>query len=144
MARDAGIPRDKISVHGTYYDTAQQNLDAVVNPYGNPAVSFYSSPASPLKSNAPFMQAVHTAVANFGATGYGYGEFNFHTTNYSTWHSWCRDALYGDPDCVYQTLYNYDSLYGKPSVEQAVLDAMALYPATNSSAMSLTNGATRQ
>ena len=34
-----------------------------------------------------------------------------------------------DPDCVFQALYNYDSMQGKPTVEQAMLAAMALYSA---------------
>lgn len=129
MVFDAGLPRDKISVHGTLYNTSQQNMDALVNRYANPAVSFYGSSTSPLKSNPAWLQAVRTAEAKYAATGYGYGELNLFTTNYHTWHSWFQNALHDDPDCVYQTLYNYDSMYGKPSVERALLDAMALYPA---------------
>jgi hypothetical protein len=126
-ALDAGIPRDRISVHGTSYGTYQQDMDALVNPYGNPGVSFYGSNSSPLKSNTALMQAVHAAKTSYGATGYVYGEFNLFTTNYSTWYGWFQNALHDDPDCVYQALYNYDSMYGIPSVEQAMLDAMGLY-----------------
>ena len=126
-ALDAGIPRDRISVHGTFYGTYQQDMDALVNPYGNPGVSFYGSSSSPLKSNTALMQAVHAAKTSYGATGYVYGEFNLFTTNYSTWYGWFQNALHDDPDCVYQALYNYDSMYGIPSVEQAMLDAMGLY-----------------
>ena len=112
---------------GLTYSTYQQNLDALVNPYGNPGVSFYGSSGNPLKSNTSLIMPVHYAEANYGASGYGYGEFNLFTTNYNTWYSWFRSALHDDPDCVYQALYNYDSMYGQPTVEQAMLDAMALY-----------------
>jgi hypothetical protein len=105
----------------------------LVNPYGNPAVSFYGSSSAPLKSNAAFTQAVHAAKADFGATGYAYGEFNLFTTNYSTWYAWFQNALHDDPDCMYQALYNYGSMCGKPSVEQAMLDAMSLYPTSTPS-----------
>jgi autotransporter-associated beta strand protein len=131
LAYDAGIPREKISVHGTFYDTAQENVDALVNLYGDPAVSFYGNCNSPLKGNTALMQAVQTAKASYGATGYGYGEFNLGTQDYNNWLAWFKNALHDDPDCTYQSIYNYDTMYGhaQPAVEQAMLDAMALYPA---------------
>ncbi|MDE3067438.1 MAG: hypothetical protein KGJ60_07780 [Verrucomicrobiota bacterium] len=97
-------------------------METLVNPYAHPGVSFYGSSRSPLASNATFIRAVHTAEAKFGATGYGYGECNLFTTDYNTWYSWFTNALLGDSNRVYQALYNYDSMCGKPSVEQALLD----------------------
>ena len=129
MACDAGLPREKISVHGTFYGTTQEDVDALVNPYGNPGASFYGSSGSPLKSNTALMQAVQTAKSSYGASGYAYGEFNLFTTDYNTWYSWFRSALHDDQDCVYQALYNFDTMHGQAGVEQAMLDAMALYPA---------------
>ncbi len=131
LAYDAGIPREKISVHGTFYATAQENVDALVNPYGDPAVSFYGNCNSPLKDNSALIQAVQTAKASYGATGYGYAEFNLGTQDYNIWLAWLKNALHDDPDCTYQSIYNYDTMYGhaQPAVEQAMLDAMALYPA---------------
>ncbi|MEI6676146.1 MAG: hypothetical protein WCO57_13320, partial [Verrucomicrobiota bacterium] len=131
MAYDAGIPRDRISVHGTCYDTAQEDIDALVNPYGDPAVSYYGDSNSPMKDNAALIQAVQTAKTSYGATGYGYGEFNLWGQDYNTWLAWFKNALHDDPDCTYQAIYNYDTMYGhtQPAVEQAMLDAMALYPA---------------
>ncbi|MEI6676873.1 MAG: hypothetical protein WCO57_17010, partial [Verrucomicrobiota bacterium] len=129
MAYDAGIPRAKISVHGTFYGTTQEDLDALVNPYGDPGVSFYGSPGSPLKDNAALMQAVQTAKASDGATGYCYGELNLFTTDYNTWFAWFKNALLDAPDCIYQALYNFDSVQQIAPVENALLDAMALYPA---------------
>jgi autotransporter-associated beta strand protein len=130
LAYDAGIPREKISVHGTFYGTAQENVDALVNLYGDPAVSFYGNCNSPLKGNTALMQAVQTAKASYGATGYGYGEFNLGTQDYNSWFTWFKNALHDDLDCTYQSIYNYDTMYGhtQPAVEQAMLDAMALYP----------------
>ena len=126
LAVDAGIPRDKVSVHGTTYGTYQQDMDALVNSNGNPGASWYGGDS--LKSNTAFSQAVQTAKASYGATGYGYGEFNLFTSDYNTWYSWLQNTLHGDPDCVYQALYNFDTMKDVSSVEQAMLDAMALYP----------------
>jgi len=129
LAADAGIPRDKISVHGTVSGVAEENADALVNPYGIPGVSFYGSSTNLLRLNKPFMQAVRLAETNYAASGYGCGEFNLFTTNYATWYTWFQNALHDDADCMYQALYNYDSMYGVPSVEQAMLDVMSLHPA---------------
>jgi hypothetical protein len=123
MAFRAGIPKNKIFDHGTFYTNCQQNVDALVNPFANPGVSFYGDSAKPLNFDPAFMGALQMARTNHGATGYCYGEFNLFTTNYETWSSWLARSLLNDSNCVYQSLYNYDSLYGKPSVERALLQA---------------------
>ncbi|MBM4080218.1 MAG: hypothetical protein FJ278_11010 [Planctomycetes bacterium] len=127
IAYSSGIPRSKIFLHSIAQGVDEYNMDELVNPYGNPGASFYGKTS--LKANASFMRAVQIAKARHGATGYCYGEFNLNTTDYTRWFNWFKDALRGDPDCVFQALYNYDSMKGKPTVEQAMLDAMALCPA---------------
>lgn len=130
MAFGAGIPKTKIFDHGTFYTNCRQNTAALVNPFANPGVSFYGDSARPLNSDAAFMCAIQMARTNYGVTGYCYGEFNLFTTNYETWSSWLRHSLLNDSNCVYQALYNYDSIYGKPSVERALLQVqnMAALP----------------
>lgn len=132
MACEAGIPKGKVFVHSIAQGVDSYNMDELVNPYSNPAVSFYGPRGKSMQSNASFMRAVHAAQDRHGATGYGYGEFNLHTTDYRVWHDWFTNNLHGDPDCVFQALYNYDSMKGKPTVEQAMLDAMAACPAAQS------------
>jgi hypothetical protein len=130
LAIDAGVPKSKISVHGTYYHTVQEDEESLTNPFSNPGSSFYPSSSVCWASNtALFREAVHTAEAKYGATGYGYGEFNLFTSDYKAWLSWFKARLHDDPDCLYQALYNYDSMYGRPDVERALLDAMAQCPA---------------
>lgn len=126
MASGAGIPRNKLFDHGTVYTNCAQNVAALVNPFANPGVSFYGNYQSPLNLNPVFMQAVHVARTNDGASGYCYGEFNLFTTNYTTWSSWLTNSLLHESNCVYQALYNYDSLFRKPSVERALLHAQSV------------------
>jgi hypothetical protein len=137
LAFEGGIPKEKIYAHGTHYSTAQQNMDALVNLYSNPGASFYESSSTPLKTKTALMQAVNAAKTLYDATGYAYSEFNLFTTDYLTWYKWFQNALHDDPNCGYQALFNYDSVYGRPSVEQALLDAMALYPAESTPAIFL-------
>lgn len=130
MASRAGIPRNKIFDHGTFYTNWQEDVDALVNPCANPGVSFYGDSRKPLNSDPAFMRTVQIARTNYGASGYCYGEFNLFTTNYRTWSSWLTDSLLNDSNCLYQALYNYDSVYGKPSVEHALQDAQHKCPVT--------------
>jgi hypothetical protein len=126
LACHGGIPRSKVFLHSIAQGVDQYNMDELVNPYGNPGASFYGEQS--LRANASFMRAVQAAKEQYGATGYCYGEFNLNTTDHTRWLNWFRDSLLGDPDCVFQALYNYDSMKDKPAVEQAMLDAMALCP----------------
>jgi hypothetical protein len=126
LACSNGIPAGRIFLHSIVEGVDQYNTDKLVNPYANPGATCYTSGSSgALKNNASFMRALDTAGALYGATGYGYGEMNLFATNYAIWFDWFTNALHGDPDCVFQALYNYDSMKGKTSVEQAMLDAMA-------------------
>lgn len=126
MAWHAGLPKDKIFDHGTLYTNCQQNVEALVNSCANPGVSFYGSNRKPLNSNPAFMGAVQMARANYGASGYCYGEFNLFSTDYGKWSSWLTNSLLNDSNCVYQALYNYDSVYHKPTVERALHDAQSI------------------
>lgn len=130
LACSNGIPRHKIFLHSIAEGVDRYNTNKLVNPYGNPGASCYARDSrDALRYNKSFMRAVATAKQNYGATGYGYGEFNLSATNYAAWFDWFTNTLREDPDCVFQALYNYDSMQGKPTVEQAMLAAMALYSA---------------
>lgn len=134
LAYSNGIPRGKIFLHSIAEGIDRYNTDKLVNSYANPGASCYpSSNGGALKYNASFMMAVHTDEAIYGGTGYGYGEFNFYNinkTNYSVCLDWFTNNLRGDPDCIYQALYNSDTMQGNTNMEKAMLDAMSLYPET--------------
>lgn len=130
LACAGGIPKDKVFVHSIAQGVDRYNKDELVNPHSNPAASFYGDGSRSLRDNASFIRAVHFARDQYGAAGYGYGEFNLNATDYGAWYRWFTNALGGDPDCVFQALYNYDSMKGKPAVEKAMLDAMAACPLT--------------
>ena len=136
LAYSNGIPRGKIFLHSIAEGIDRYNTDKLVNSYANPGASCYpSSNGGALKNNASFMMAVHTDEAIYSGTGYGYGEFNFYNinkTNYSVCFDWFTNNLRGDPDCIYQALYNSDTMQGNTNMEKAMLDSMALYPETYS------------
>jgi len=129
VAYSNGLPKEKIFLHSVADGTDQHNTDKLINPYSNPGATCYAgNPSGALKNNASFMRAVHTVEALYGGAGYGYGEMNLFNTNYAPWINWFTNTLRSDRDCVFQALYNYDSMQGKPNVEKALLDAMGLYP----------------
>jgi uncharacterized repeat protein (TIGR02543 family) len=131
LACSNGIPREKVFLHSIAEGVDRYNTDKLLNPFANPGATAYpGGSGGALKYNASFMRMLRTGQALCGATGYGYGEMNLFTTNYAPWFDWFTNALHGDPGCVFQALYNYDSMRGKPNVEQAMLDALALYPQT--------------
>ena len=136
LAYSNGVPRGKIFLHSIPEGVDQYNTDKLLNPYANPGATCYpSTNTAALKYNASFMKTVHTSQGIYNGTGYGYGEFNqwnVNKTNYSVWFDWFTNNLHGDPDCIYQALYNYDTMRGNTNAEQAMLDAMALYPETYS------------
>ena len=136
LAYSNGIPRGKIFLHSVVEGIDRYNTDKLLNFFANPGASCYpSSNDGALKNNASFMMAVHTDEAIYGGTGYGYGEFNFYNvnkTNYNVCFDWFTNNLRGDADCIYQALYNSDTMQGNTNMEKAMLDAMALSPATYS------------
>jgi len=134
LAYSNGVPRGKIFLHSIAEGVDQYNTDKLLNPYANPGATCYpSSNIYALKYNASFMKTVHTSDGIYNGTGYGYGEFNqwnVNKTNYSVWFDWFTNNLHGDPDCIYQALYNSDTMRGNTNLEEAMLDAMALFPQT--------------
>jgi hypothetical protein len=130
QAHEAGLPRSKIFVHGVTYGTLQKELDATVNPYSNPGVSYYpDAKKRPIRATrATFMQAVEEAKRR-GASGYAVGEFNLFTQDYATWFSYLDEGLASDDDCLYESLYNANTLMDSPSVERAVKDVLRQHPA---------------
>jgi hypothetical protein len=129
-ARELGLPREKIFVHTIAQGVDRFNMDSQFNADSNPSPSFYGKPTTSLRDNPSFMRCLAKARAELGATGYGIGEFNLGASDYESWHRWSTDKLAGDPDCIFAALYNYDTMRGKPEVERAMLDAMALCPET--------------
>ena len=126
LAFSNGIPRGKIFNHSIAEGVDRYNTDKLVNPYSNPGVTG----TGVMKNNASLMEAVHTVEALYGGTGYCYGEFPFSSTNYSDWFNYLTNSLAADPDCVFQSLYNYNSMKGVTNAERAMLDVMALNPNT--------------
>ena len=129
-ARTFGLPREKIFVHTIAQGVDRYNKDSQFNADSNPSPSFYGDGKTLLRTNASFIRCVQQARKQYGVTGYGYGEFKLSAKDYDTWHRWFIEHLHGEPDCLFQALYNYDTMKGKPAVEKAMLDAMALFPAT--------------
>jgi platelet-activating factor acetylhydrolase IB subunit beta/gamma len=127
-ARSLGLPREKLYAHTLVQGTDSDNIDSQFNADSNPSPSYYGSPRNSLRSNVSFMRCVKNAKADLGVTGYGYGEFRFGETDHATWNRWFREELLADPDCVFQALYNFDTLKGQAPIEQALLDAMASAP----------------
>lgn len=132
LAYSNGIPRAKIFLHSVAEGIDEYNTDKLANSYANPGASCYpSSNIYSLKYNASFIRTVQTVHGIYNGTGYGYGEFNFYNvnkTNYGVCFDWFTNNLRGDPLCIYQALYNYDTMQGNTNMEKAMLDAMTLYP----------------
>ena len=127
-ARALGLPRQKLFVHTIVQGVDRYNMDSQFNADSNPSPSFYGKPTTSLRDNPSFMRCLTKARAELGTTGYGIGEFNLGGQDYATWHQWFTERLLRDPDCIFQALYNYDTMKGKPAVEKAMLDAMASAP----------------
>jgi len=126
-ARGLGLPRGKIFVHTIAQGVDRYNMDSQFNADSNPSPSFYGKATASLRDNASFMRCVQKACAEFGATGYGIGEFRFGATDRDTWYRWFTGHFANDPDCLFAALYNYDTMKGKPEIERAMLDAMAQF-----------------
>ena len=108
-----------------YVQFSTAKLDLQFNADSNPAPSFYGKPTTSLRDNPSFMRCLAKARAELGTTGYGIGEFNLGSQDYATWRQWFTERLLRDPDCIFQALYNYDTMKGKPEVEKAMLDAIS-------------------
>ena len=134
LAYDAGIPRSKNFVHATCYGTYEDDLAALVNPYANPGVTWYPTDnVTSAMSDTNLINAVHTAEAQYGATGYCYGEWAL-SDGSGTYYPWLTKSLIGDPDCIYQSLYNAGGVYCYPSIAADIRAAMATYPVPEPSA----------
>lgn len=125
-ARSLGLPRERIFVHTIVQGVDKYNMESQFNAYSNPSPSFYGKPTASLRDNPSFMRCLAKARSELGATGYGIGEFAFGERDYETWHRWFNEKLAADRDCVFASLYNYDTMRGKPDVERAMLDAMRI------------------
>jgi hypothetical protein len=123
-ARALGIPRGKIFVHTIAQGVDRYNMESQFNADSNPSPSFYGRPTGSLRDNPSFMRCLTQARAELGATGYGIGEFVFGAKDYAAWHHWFTEKLAADPDLIFASLYNYDTLRGHAEIERALLDAM--------------------
>lgn len=124
-ARSFGLPREKLFVHTIAQGVDRYNMESQFNADSNPSPSFYGKPTTSLRDNPSFMRCLANAHTELGTTGYGIGEFVFGAKDYDTWHRWFTEQLAADPDLIFASLYNYDTMRGKPDVERALLDAMA-------------------
>jgi hypothetical protein len=127
-SRSLGLPRSKIFVHTIAQGVDRYNMESQFNSDSNPSPSYYGSPASSLRDNPSFMRCLTKASSELGTTGYGIGEFVFGAKDYGTWHRWFTTRLIADPELIFASLYNYDTLRGQPEIERALLDAMKAAP----------------
>lgn len=127
-ARSLGLPREKIFAHTIAQGVDRYNMDSQFNAYSNPSPSFYGKPTTSLRDNPSFMRCLTKARAELGTTGYGIGEFVFGAKDYNTWHRWFTEKFATDPDLLFASLYNYDTMRDQPEVERAMLDAMKKSP----------------
>ncbi len=128
-ARSLGIPRDRIFVHTIAQGVDRYNLTSQFNADSNPSPSYYGKPTSSLRDNPSFMRCLQKGQEELGTTGYGYGEFHLGATDYDTWRQWFTTTLRDDPNCLFQALYNYDTMQGHPEIERAMLETMKSAPA---------------
>jgi hypothetical protein len=129
-ARSLGLPREKIFVHTIAQGVDRYNMDSQFNADSNPSPSYYGDGSKSLRANPSYMRCLQKARTELGATAYGIGEFNLGKKDYAVWHRWFTEHLRDDPDCLFQALYNFDTMKGKTDVERAMLDAMASAPST--------------
>ncbi len=127
-ARSFGLPREKLFVHTIAQGVDRYNMESQFNADSNPSPSFYGKPTTSLRDNPSFMRCLAKARAELGTTGYGIGEFVFGAKDYETWHRWFSDKLAADPDCIFASLYNDDTMRGHTEIERALLDAMKNNP----------------
>ena len=124
-ARSLGLPREKLFAHTIAQGVDRNNMDSQFNADSNPSPSFYGKPTTSLRDNPSFMRCLAKAHAELGTTGYGIGEFAFGAKDYETWHRWFLDKLAADPDLIFASLYNYDTMRGKAEIERAMLETMS-------------------
>lgn len=123
-ARSHGLPREKIFSHTIAQGVDRYNMDSQFNADSNPSPSYYGQPTNSLRDNPSFMRCLAKARAELGTTGYGIGEFAFGAKDYNTWRRWFTEQFAADPDLIFASLYNYDTLRGQVEIERALLDAM--------------------
>jgi lysophospholipase L1-like esterase len=132
FAYDNGVPREKIFNHSVLWGAVDNN-QVLVNPYSNPGVTFY--PFYPTKNDytlrdvVRFHEPAKRAMKEFNATGYAIGETNtWANKDYDAWFKFLRANIVADPDLIYLSIYNHDTVMYKENVERAIIDCLNGWP----------------